>query len=58
MDYPKLMNILNAANYLLEHFAGLLLLHPFLTDDVVEKLASLHVLHHKKEMPGSFDYLK
>ena len=52
------MKVFNPANNLLEEFACLLLLQFLLLYDVVEQLATAHVLHDKKELFGCFDNLE
>lgn len=51
----QFMNVLDPTDDLLEHFAGFILAHLLLLDDVVEEFASLHVLHHEEQVLGSLD---
>ena len=51
------MDVLYAADDLLEDLAGFLLGHTFATDDVVEELSVLHELHHQEEMLWSLNDL-
>jgi hypothetical protein len=49
------VNVLDAADDLLEDLTGLLLAHSLSADDVVEELAFLHELHHQEEMLRRFN---
>lgn len=57
MHYSEFMSVLDSTDNLLKDFASLLLIHPFLADNIVKQLTPLHVLHDKEEMFGSFDDL-
>ena len=46
MNNPKLMNILDATDYLFENFTGFVFIHPFLLHNIIEQFSLLHVLHH------------
>ena len=58
MHDAQLMQILDAADDLLEEFAGLGLLELLLFDDVVEELAAAHELHDQKQLLRRLDDLE
>jgi hypothetical protein len=51
------MEILDARQDLMEEAASLLVLKPFLLNDVVEKLTARHELHDQKKLSVRFNYL-
>lgn len=51
------MDVLHAADHLLEKLASLCFLQLFALDDVVEQLAPARVLHDQEQLPRSFDNL-
>ena len=58
MNDAQLVQVLDAANYLLEELTGLGLLELLLFDDVIEQLATTNVLHDKEQLLGRLDNLK
>jgi hypothetical protein len=57
MDDPELMDILDATDDLLKHFAGFFLSHSLLGHDIIEKLSVFHILHNEKKVFRSFNDL-
>ena len=57
MNNTELMKIRNAANNIFEESTGLNLLQFGLFYDIIEELSFFDVLHNKKEVSWSFDYL-
>lgn len=57
MHNPEAVDVLDPADDLLKHFAGLVLAHFLSLHDVIEELSLLHVLHHQEEMLRGFDDL-
>jgi len=51
------VNVLNAANYLLEKFARLCLLKLLALDDMVEEFSSAGILHDQEQLAGGFNDL-
>jgi hypothetical protein len=58
MDDVELMEVGDATDDLLEEATGLGFWEFMLSDDVVEELALLDVLHHQEEMLGGLDDLR
>ena len=55
MNDIKLVQILNARNYLMEKFKCMRFLDPLVLDDVVEQFTAICVLHNQVQLLGCFD---
>lgn len=52
-----LVNVFHARENLLKEFARLVLLQPFVLDNVVEQFSSLREFHYQEKLSGGFDNL-
>ena len=50
MNDFEFVAVFDTADDLVEHFAGLIFVHAFLFDNVVEKLALAQKLHHQEQV--------
>ena len=57
MNYPELVQIFNARNYLMKELAGLGFLDSLILNDEVEEFTSTRVLHDQVELFGRFNDL-
>ena len=59
VNYVELVEVFYASNDLVEEFEGRGLFYPLVLDDVVEKLASVRILHDQVELLwGLDDFIK
>ena len=57
MADSNLVDVFDAADYLLREFARLLFLQPLPLNDVVEQLTAARVLHNQEQLATSLDNL-
>jgi hypothetical protein len=55
MNNSNFMNVLDTSYELVEYAYGLVLIDPFIFDDIIEEFSLFHVLHDQKQLLGSLN---